>query len=427
MLLLALTLIDGYSLYANSTNSRLLTVLNTSVSTLDVVLHIDVVEGNRTPRTTTEVKPLTLKDIIRAEINGDWERGRFVLQLASQSHTLELKQAIYEALWQELQQMGQIYDPVKVLDFYDQLTQQSQVPSALLMQVYDEFIGRSAHLLAAPFYTDSRSARFPKVAALLERLTLSTLDYLSDILEALFSPVLALESALSVVQRLGNFSGSVTQLTLANLQLLQRTELKLNVDGKAAVQDNLRQLLEQPSFDQEVDRSLREKVYEQLPPDEKILFTAQKICLHNMTNHNSYIYECPQTYLICTNERDPKKASYYVQRGNGGANNTLRFAFYSSYWRNRYILMEPSNHSTGDYVTKNIYSRDSIFWWQVVQLAGGGVALYDAATSSSMLCGGDPKHWDGEERHVYTRSSLEFENYRRECVWRVEDCSDVTK
>lgn len=424
-LVLLLALRGGYG-YANNSNNRLLAVLNASSSTVDVILQINV-EGKRTPETTEITPPLSLKDIIRAEINGDWERGRFVLQLASQTRTLQLKQAVYEALWQELQQMRQIYDPLKVLDLYSQLTQQPQMPSALLVQVYQEFVGRSAHLLAAPFHTDSRSASFPKVDSLLQRLTLSTLDYLRDILEAVFNLVLALESSLSVVQRLGNFSGSVTQLTLANLQLLQRTELKSNVDAQAAVHDNLRQLLEMPTFEQEVARNLREEVYEQLPLDEKILYTAQKICIRNMTNHNSYIYECPQTYLICTNERDPKKASYYVQRGNGGANNTLQFAFYSSYWRNRYILMEPSNHSTGDYITKNVYSRDSIFWWQVVQLSGGGVALYDAATAGSILCGGDPNRWDGEERHVYTRSSLEFENYRRECIWKVEDCSDVTK
>ncbi|EDW17096.2 uncharacterized protein Dmoj_GI16686, partial [Drosophila mojavensis] len=241
-LVLLLALRGGYG-YANNSNNRLLAVLNASSSTVDVILQINV-EGKRTPETTEITPPLSLKDIIRAEINGDWERGRFVLQLASQTRTLQLKQAVYEALWQELQQMRQIYDPLKVLDLYSQLTQQPQMPSALLVQVYQEFVGRSAHLLAAPFHTDSRSASFPKVDSLLQRLTLSTLDYLRDILEAVFNLVLALESSLSVVQRLGNFSGSVTQLTLANLQLLQRTELKSNVDAQAAVHDNLRQLLE---------------------------------------------------------------------------------------------------------------------------------------------------------------------------------------
>ncbi|XP_002011965.4 uncharacterized protein LOC6586349 [Drosophila mojavensis] len=246
-LVLLLALRGGYG-YANNSNNRLLAVLNASSSTVDVILQINV-EGKRTPETTEITPPLSLKDIIRAEINGDWERGRFVLQLASQTRTLQLKQAVYEALWQELQQMRQIYDPLKVLDLYSQLTQQPQMPSALLVQVYQEFVGRSAHLLAAPFHTDSRSASFPKVDSLLQRLTLSTLDYLRDILEAVFNLVLALESSLSVVQRLGNFSGSVTQLTLANLQLLQRTELKSNVDAQAAVHDNLRQLLEMPTFE----------------------------------------------------------------------------------------------------------------------------------------------------------------------------------
>ncbi|XP_030567792.1 uncharacterized protein LOC115767645 [Drosophila novamexicana] len=411
---------------SSNNNSKLLAILNGSAPALDLLLHIDVLAGEMAPLSTA-VGPLDLESVIRAEVNGDWERARLVLQLASQARTPELKHAIYEALWQELQQTKQIYDPLKLLEFHGQLTALSDVPPPLLAKVYQTFVGRSAQLLAAPFHTASRSANFPLVSALLQRLTLSTLDYLRDILEALFDLVLALESTLSVVQRWGNFSASLTQLTLANLQLLQRTELQLDAAARTALQANLRQLLEQPAFEPDVDGTLRQQVYAQLPEDERILYTAQKVCLRNVTDGNAYIYECPQTYLICTNARDPKKAAYYVQRGHGGPNNTLQFAFYSAYWRNRYILLEPSNHSaTGQHITKNVYSRAAIDWWHVLQLDGGGVALYDAATARSVLCGGDPQHWDGEEKHVYTRNAQEFASNRRECAWSIEDCSDVS-
>ncbi|KAH8302040.1 hypothetical protein KR044_002009 [Drosophila immigrans] len=430
LLLLALALQGNDSFAAGTHNSKLLAILNGSAPALDVLLHIDVMAGETAPALTTAVSPLSLESIIRAEVNGDWERGRLVLQLANEARTLELKHAIYEALWLELQQTKQIYDPLKILDFYEQLEHQSNVPPALLESVYQAFVYRSAQLLSAPFHTDSRSASFPLVTTLLQRLTLSTLDYIRDILEALFDAVLSLESTLSVVQRLGNYSASLTQLTMANLQLLKRSELQLDSSAQAALQLNLRHLLEQSTFGQEVERSLRLEVYAQLPPDERVLYTAQKVCLRNVSSDNAYIYECPQTYLICTNARDPKKAAYYVQRGHGGANNSLQFGFYSAYWRNRYILMESNNQTNANVngnanaIKKNVYSSEAIYWWHVLQVPGG-VALYDAATSGSVLCGGDPAHWDGEEHHVYTRHALEFEANRRECTWSLEDCSDV--
>lgn len=425
LLLLGLTLGWSGNNASSQNNSRLLSILNVSAPALDVLLHIDVLTGDGVVPLPTAGSPLSLESIIRAEVNGDWERARLVLNLATRARTTELKHAIYEALWQELQQTKQIYDPLQVLNFYEQLEDMLDVPPALLGSVFDAFVARSAQLLSAPFHTASRSATFPIVSSLLQRLTLSTLDYLRDILDALFDTVLALESTLSVVQRLGNFSASLTQLTLANLQLLQRSELQLDAVALAAVQRNLRQLLEQPDFGQDVERQLRLEVYAQLPTEERLLYTAQKICLRNVSDNNAYIYECPQTYLICTNARDPKKAAYYVQRGHGGVNMSLQFAFYSSYWRNRYILMEPTNQTALNAITKNVYSRDTINWWQINPVEGGGVAIKDAATGQSLLCGGDPTHWDGEERHVYTRPARALGAYRRECVWSIEDCSDV--
>ncbi|KAM8709577.1 hypothetical protein ACLKA7_016392 [Drosophila subpalustris] len=425
LLFLGLTRVGGETLSASGNNSRLLAVLNSTVPRFDVLLHINVLSAESSAPLSTEVGSLGLESIIRAEIKGDWQRARAVLLLAHEARTFQLKHAIYETLWLELQQTPQVYDPLKVLDFYEHLELQSEVPPALLEQVYLAFVSRSAQLLSAPFYTYSRSANFPLVTNLLQRLTLSTLDYLRDILEALFEVVLSLESTLSVVQRLGIFSANLTQSALANVQLSRRAEFQLDPTALPALQDNLRYLLEQPNFSQEVEHSLRQEVYALLPSDERVLYTAQKVCLRNVTNDNAYIYECPQTYLICSNARDLKKASYYVQRGNGGANNSSQFAFYSTYWRNRYIAMESANRTAGNSILKNVYSRVNINWWRVVQVQGGGVALYDAATSGSVLCGGNPQFWDGEERYVYTRSAQQFDANRRECTWSLENCSDV--
>lgn len=425
VLLLGMTLGGGQALSIDGDNSKLLAVLNSSTSALDLLIHIKVLSDDSAPLSTT-VSPLSLESIIRAEISGDWDRALSVLQLASQARTLELKHAIYEALWLELQQTKHIYDPIKLLDFYEQLeNHMPDVPPALLDEIYKTFTSRSAQLLSSPFHTSSRSANFPLVDKLLERLTFSILDYLRDILHSLYDVVLSLESTLSVVQQLGNFSANLTQLTLANLELLKRTELELDLVAQEALQDNLHELLEQPNFDTDVEQFMRLEVYEQLPSNERVLYTAEKVCLRNGTNDNSYIYECPQTYLICTSAFDPKKAAFHVQRGQGGANNSLQFAFNSVYWSNRYMFMESVNQMAPNSIIKNVFSRDTIYWWQVVEVQGGGIALYDAATAESVLCGGDPKRWDGEEHHVYTRRAQDFATYHWECTWNIEDCSDV--
>ncbi|KAI8040534.1 uncharacterized protein LOC128258700 [Drosophila gunungcola] len=411
-----------YNIQANS--SKLLRVLNASAPVQELKYHIDVWR-NEEALVAVEA---TLESVIRSEIGGNWERGWLVLQLANQARTPELKEAIYSALWKELQQTTQIYDPAKILEFHEQLSLHTDVPQELLELIYRAFINRSAQLLEAPFHTRSRVATFPLVDSLVHRLTFSTLDYLRDILEALYDAVLALETPLSVVERLGNFSASLIQLAEANLQLLGREELKrADTQVQLAVQSNLRNLLAHPDFELQVPYSLQSEIYEHLPRDEQIMYTARKVCIRNVTDANSYIYECPQTYLICSNARDPKKAAYFVQRGHSN-DSRQQFAFFSAFWRNRYILMEPftatASNASHSSITKNVYSRTDINWWRVVY-GNGGISLYDAATEKSVLCGGDPSYWDGEEHHVYTRHASEFSAHQTECTWSLEDCSDA--
>jgi len=427
VLILGLGLTGALDFNFQTNSSKLLTVLDTSAPVQELLYHIDVWRNEPASLALETPAPSNLESVIRSEVGGDWERGRLVLQLANQARTVELKEAIYTALWKELQQTKQIYDPSKILDFYVQLSLHTDVPLQLMELIYSAFINRSAQLLEAPFHTNSRDATFPLVSSLVNRLTFSTLDYLRDILEVLYDAVLALETPLSVVQRLGNFTASLTQLAQANLQLLGREELKRGDPlVQQALQSNLRNLLRQPGFEQEVESSLQAVIYAHLPKDEQLLYTARKVCIRNVTDGNSYIYECPQTYLICSNVRDSKKAAYFIQRGHS-SDSRPQFAFYSAFWRNRYILMEPATaaaHNATNTITKNVYSRTNINWWRVVY-GNGGISLYDAATEKSVLCGGDPLHWDGEEHHVYTRHASEFSAHQAECTWALEDCSEA--
>lgn len=427
VLLMGIGLSGALDLNLQNSSSKLLTVLNTSAPVQELLYHIDVWRNEAAAVAQDNPTSSNLESVIRSEVGGDWERGRLVLQIANQARTLDLKQAIYTALWKELQQTKQIYDPLKILEFYDQLAVHTDVPLQLMDHIYRAFISRSAQLLEAPFHTASRLATFPLVNSLLHRLTFSTLDYLRDILEVLYDAVLALETPLSVVQRLGNLTASLTQLAQANLQLLSREELKRgDPEVQTALQSNIRNLLSQPGFEKEVAKSLQSEIYAHLPKDEQLLYTARKVCIRNVTEENSYIYECPQTYLICSNARDPKKAAYFIQRGHSN-DSRPQFAFYSAFWRSRYILMEPATaiaSNATNSITKNVYSRPNINWWRLVY-GNGGIAFYDAATENSVLCGGDPLHWDGEENHVYTRHASEFSAHQAECTWSLEDCSDA--
>jgi len=355
VLILGLGLTGALDFNFQTNSSKLLTVLDTSAPVQELLYHIDVWRNEPASLALETPAPSNLESVIRSEVGGDWERGRLVLQLANQARTVELKEAIYTALWKELQQTKQIYDPSKILDFYVQLSLHTDVPLQLMELIYSAFINRSAQLLEAPFHTNSRDATFPLVSSLVNRLTFSTLDYLRDILEVLYDAVLALETPLSVVQRLGNFTASLTQLAQANLQLLGREELKRGDPlVQQALQSNLRNLLRQPGFEQEVESSLQAVIYAHLPKDEQLLYTARKVCIRNVTDGNSYIYECPQTYLICSNVRDSKKAAYFIQRGHS-SDSRPQFAFYSAFWRNRYILMEPATaaaHNATNTITK---------------------------------------------------------------------------
>lgn len=402
--------------------SKILSVLNASVPAQELLYHIDVWRNEAALEAVEAPAPSNLESVIRSEVGGDWQRGRLVLQLANQARTVQLKEAIYTALWKELQHTKQIYDPSKILDFYEELSAHTDVPLELMDLIYTAFIHRSAQLLEAPFHTASRNATFPLVSSLVQRLSFSTLDYLRDILEVLYDAVLALETPLSVVERLSNFTASLTQLALANLQLLDREELKLGDPSvQQALQANLRHLLEEPGFEHGVEASLRAEIYAHLPKDEQLLYTARKVCIRNVTDPSAYIYECPETYLICSNPPDHKKAAYFIQRGHS-EDSRPQFAFYSAFWRNRYILMEPATSNST--ITKNVYSRVNINWWRVVYGAEG-FSLIDAATERSVLCGGDPSHWNADEHHVYTRRASELAAHRAECTWRLEDCSDA--
>ncbi|XP_060651543.1 uncharacterized protein LOC132788227 [Drosophila nasuta] len=288
-------------------------------------------------------------------------------------------------------------------------------------KIYQTFIARFAQLLSAPFHTDSRTSDFPQVTKLLSQLKESPQKYTRDIFETLFDDVLSLESSLRVAQRLGNFNASLEQLAMANLQFLNRSEVLVNSSAHAVLLDNLRQLMKQPNFHHEVERFILHEVYKLLPSKMHLLFIAQKVCLRKADNDKEYIYECSGSSNMCTNQRYEEQASLTVQHQISDVDNKTQFAFYNRYWNNHYLGIEDSLRGQPG-VTKNVGGRVEIYWLNVVPVEKG-VAIYDAATSSSVICGGDPAQWNKWYHYAYTRRAEDFDEHRKDCTWIIEDCS----
>ncbi|KAH8302038.1 hypothetical protein KR044_002007 [Drosophila immigrans] len=336
--------------------------------------------------------------------SGDWERYCSMLPLAKEARTVKLKLAIYEALWVEWKETKQIYDPLKVLYFYEQLKDQEAIPADFKQTVYLAFVSRSAHLLSPPLYTDSRSAEFPLVTTLLQRLSQSPPNYMKDILETLFDDVLSLQPALSVVQRLGNFNASSSQFATINFELLGRTAGDFN--SSEILLRNLRQ------FGQNMDQS---------PPSFKqVLTTAKMVCFHKANNDNDYLYECPKFHHMCTREQSYDRAAFEVLWSHNNTDNRIKFAFKNPYFQNRYLKLDTTVQA-GAELSINVLSKEGISWWHVVQVPDG-VAIYDAATSSSVICAGKKQWEDGN--YVYTRRAEDLEAHLEDCTWIIEDCSD---
>ncbi|XP_051859542.1 uncharacterized protein LOC127565406 [Drosophila albomicans] len=256
----------------------------------------------------------------------------------------------------------------------------------------------------------------------IECLQHSPQNYTTDVFEAVFNEVLATTSPLVLAERLGkfdNYGATLSQLVLINIQLLNRIEIKSNSSAKAAVLENLRQLAIHPDFAEEVEYSLRLKLYECLPSGISLLYTAQKVCLHKANNNNEYLYECQGPTNMCTRERNYERASFEVHRKQIDATNRTQFAFLSTHFLNRCLAITTEQTK----FTTNVYGRNKINWFNVIPVQEG-VALQDAATSESLVCGGDSKQWKRGNHFAHTLEAKYIAAYREECSWIVEDCSN---
>ncbi|XP_062127708.1 uncharacterized protein LOC133840067 [Drosophila sulfurigaster albostrigata] len=409
LLILGLSLGRGDKLSSGTNISKVLPKLkNSDLKKLECALLSTTIEGS----------PLNLDSITNAILNDDFEQNiGLILELGNAVRVPELKHAIYEILWKECKRYYALYEPRYILEYYEK---QSNNPPDYKELVYQKFIADSSSYATSALNVGRDSTDCSKVAEELLFLSQISPNYMNDVFEAVFNKELAKTSPLSLAERLkelGKYNASLSQLATINIQLLNRTEIQSNSSAQAAVLENLQHLAIHPDFVEEVEYSLRLKLYGFLPSGIGLLYTAQKVCLHKANNNNDYLYECQGPTNMCTRERNYERASFEVQRKQIDAKNRTQFAFLSTHFLNHSLAIEQTE------VTRNLYGRDQIDLWHVKQVQEG-VALHDAATSDSLICGGNSTLWNKENHFAYTLEAKDFDAHREECTWIVEDCSN---
>ncbi|XP_060651492.1 uncharacterized protein LOC132788177 [Drosophila nasuta] len=368
------------------------------------------------PTNSTAGHPQNLAAIIRVIVNGDVNRYHTVLNMARniERRSIKMEDAIYEALC--LVAKKTISDPIKILDFYNQIDDKYYISP---YRFYRVFVKRSAKVLSQAV-TNNSYTKFWMITGLLRRLTESEQYYTKEILEALFDIVLSSESPLNVVQRLSFFGASSEQLTMAHLQLLNRPEVQSNSSAHAELLDNLRQLMIKPAYQRSVDFRLRRKVYRLFPHYIDWVSTSFMASLRRANiDIEDYLVSCRKqdgTLTICTHDVAPwneNSVDYIIEVAHNKTLVALRFNFFNCAAVNSTIPISTR-------VTKNFYVSHDYYWWRVV-LVPNGLALFDDATSSLVLCGGDSVQWDGDKHYAYARRAEDFEAHRDECTWLFEN------
>ncbi|XP_060651493.1 uncharacterized protein LOC132788178 [Drosophila nasuta] len=366
------------------------------------------------PTNSTAGHPQNLAAIIRVIVNGDVNRYYTVLNMARniERRSIKMEDAIYEALC--LVAKKTISDPIKILDFYNQIRNKYYVSP---LRFYRVFVKRSAKVLSQAV-TNNSYTKFWMITGLLRRLTESEQYYTKEILEALFDIVLSSESPLNVVQRLSSFGASSEQLTMAHLQLLNRPEVRSNSSAHAELLDNLRQLMIKPAYQRSVDFRLRRNVYRLFPHYIGWVSTSFMARLRRANiDSKDYLVSCRKqdwSFTLCTNHLvSQNNMDYIIEVAHNKTLVALNFNLF-------YNAAVNSTIPTSTRVTRNFYVNHGFYWWRVV-LVPNGIALFDDATSSLVLCGGDSAQWDGDRHYAYARRAEDFEAHRDECTWFFEN------
>ncbi|XP_034101894.1 uncharacterized protein LOC117566472 [Drosophila albomicans] len=343
--------------------------------------------------------------VVRVMVDDDVDRYHIVVNMARKVPSMKMEFAIYEALCMVAKKST--IDPVKIMDFYKQMRDSYNMWPVMFYRV---FVQHSAKALSLA--VTNQPTEF-SVNGLLQGLTKTERHYMEKILNVVFDTVLSSESPLNMVQRLSYFGASLEQLTMAHLQLLNRPEVQSNSTARAELLDNFRQVMTDPKFERNVEKHLRQKVRKLFPHYLDWISTGFINLRRANIDTEEYLIGCQKQngrMSICTSPDSPYRDSIVYYTIAEYHNKTLVGI-------GNYCGTLNNNIPT---ITINPRSFFTSCWWRVV-LVPNGIALYDDATSSVVLCGGDSAQWDGDKHYAYARRAEDFETHRDECTWFFEN------
>ncbi|KAH8397033.1 hypothetical protein KR215_007903 [Drosophila sulfurigaster] len=344
-------------------------------------------------------------------VNDDVDRYHTVVNMARKVPSMKMEFAIYEALCMVAKKST--IDPIKIMDFYKQMRDSYNIWPVIFYRV---FVKHSAKALSLA--VTNQPTEF-SINGLLQGLTKTERHYTEKILKVVFDTVLTSESPLNVVQRLSYFGASLEQLTMAHLQLLKRPEVKSNSSARAELLDNFRQVMIDPKFERNVEYHLRRKV-RKLFPHYLDWISSNSVYLRRANiDTEDYLIGCRKQngrMSICTSPDSPYSDNMVYYTIEKDHNKTLVGI---DKYKNCCGTLN-NNIPTITMDTSNFFFSPNYCWWRVV-LVPNGIALYDDATSSVVLCGGDSAEWDGDKHYAYARRAEDFEAHRDECTWFFEN------
>ncbi|XP_065360693.1 uncharacterized protein LOC135954447 [Calliphora vicina] len=360
---------------------------------------------------------------------------KYILQeMATAANNLTVHEIVYEIIWQELNTDHNKSNPFIYIELYKDLESimknfTSDKLIRLRHEIQTSIVQYSAQILQSYFIHNSTI-----------RMLLAELKQLDNLYQTtiprVFLQLDGIEHEWLITEDLLDFDAQTQEAVYNHITYLEYLKNRNEVTPYR-IYENLEMLIARPDF-VNISITQRQISSKLLPLSMGNIFAAQKLCLRNITT-NYYLYECPQTYLMCTNfiakninPINRKKAAFEIDR-LGNDLYTLR----SPYW-GRYLHLQDttskntplanninnsSSNTSISKITKNLYSQTEASSW-FIKFHGNYATIQDS-TKNVYICGGDSAYWSNMEKYSYTRPSKDFYTKQNECLWLLEDCSDV--
>lgn len=401
-----------------------------NISDIEVNIFLNHMDGYNNDTDLWEFEK-SIKYLFKNTVTNNWHMKDILKNIATAVDNITVHEILYEILWEQVKSKDMQNNPFSYIELYKDVEKiltdnnSSIRLHTLLSDIEEDLVKCSANILQSYFIHNSTVYRL-----LAELKNFKSLYHIT--IPIVFDKLNTIENEWLISNDLLNFDTMTATAVYNHISYVKY----LNATNKTIpdkIYANLESLMARIDFTN-ISVEERGKSSKLLPLSMANLFTVEKICLKNITS-NYYLYECPQTYLMCTNpiqnNKNPlnrKKAAYEIKRVGGNA-----YTLHSSYW-SRYLRLQSnnskqilaphlSNITNVSKITKNLYSNAESSSW-LISFHGDYATLQDSK-ERSYVCGGDSSHWSNLENYAYTRKENDFFTKENECLWLLEDCSDV--